>query len=325
MRRAGATAVVLLAASCSSGATPDPGTTTSTSGGGTSTTETGGTGGAGGSAGDGGGPGYDYCTACHPPSVHGTIQDAELDAVSGLAASRAHDGVYYAHNDAGDAPRFFATNLLGEDLGRYELSGAEHVDWEDCAMGPCGAASCLYLADIGDATQSRSTYAIYRVAEPATLSAGSHAVTYDRYPFQYPDGAHNANTLLIHPETGEMVVVTTVFGGPSPAYRFPLPLAADTMVTLEAVDGVEPPSGSPELTGGDVHPEGLGMLLQTRTTMFFLPLSSGTIADGLSDTACSMPRAAESQGESVAWSTSGDGYATVSEGAGSSLSFINCP
>jgi hypothetical protein len=316
---------LLVAASCSSSSDPDtmPPTTAAGTGGATTTT-TSGSGGEG-ALGGGGATGYDYCTACHDPTVHGTIANSELDSTSGLAASLAHSGVYYAHNDEGDTPRFFATNLLGEDLGSYELTGATHVDWEDCSMGPCGSDACLYLADIGDSTGIRSEYAVYRVSEPASVAAGTHQVSYERFPFQYPDGAHDANTLLVHPRSGEIVVITTVFGGPSAAYRLPTPLQADTVVTLEAIGSVEPPSGSPEITGGDIHPEGEGLLLLTRTHLFFAPMTSEPIADALGATLCSMPRAAEQQGESVAWSTAGDGYTTVSEGAASAFSFHNCP
>jgi hypothetical protein len=312
---------------CSSSAQPDSITQpTSTYTGGTGgAASTGGAGGAGAEGGAGGAPGYDYCVACNDPSVHGAIQDSELDTASGLAASRLHTGVYYSHNDEADDPRFFATNLLGEELGRYELTGAEHVDWEDCAVAACGSDSCLYLADVGDSTGVRTTYAVYRTTEPANVAAGTVQVTYERFPFEYPDGAHDANTLLVHPESGEMVVITTVFGGPSSAYRFPMPLQADTVVTLEAIGSVEPPSGSPELTAGDVHPDGLGMLLRSRTHLFFLPMADGGIANSLDGALCSMPRADESQGESVAWSASGDGYASVGEGFGSSFSFVNCP
>lgn len=316
-------ALCLVAAGCSSETDPEisgPTTTTSSSATGGSTS----TGGEGGSGGTGGSGTGDYCSACFDPSAQGSLQDAELDSTSGLAASRRHSNVYYAHNDEGDTPRFFATNLLGEALGSYELAGATHVDWEDCAVGPCPDGDCLYLADIGDNNHSRAEYAVYRVTEPDSVGAGTHQVSFERFPFQYPDGSHDANTLLVHPDSGELVVIATVFANPSPAYRFPLPLEADQLVTLEAIGGVELPSGSPELSGADVHHGGVGLLLLSRTSLFFAPLTAGSIADSLGGTLCAMPRASESQGEAVAWTAPGDGYATISEGQGSAFSFVTC-
>ena len=37
------------------------------------------------------------------PEYAGVLGDPELDEVSGLAASRAHPGIYWAQNDSGNA------------------------------------------------------------------------------------------------------------------------------------------------------------------------------------------------------------------------------
>ena len=76
------------------------------------------------------------------------LGDPELVELSGLVAGKKNAGVLFAHNDSGDAPRFFAMDLEGKALGRFELEGATAIDWEDLALGPCGADSCVYLGDV---------------------------------------------------------------------------------------------------------------------------------------------------------------------------------
>src|SRR2546425_2345850 len=68
---------------------------------------------------------------------------------SGVAVSHAHPGVLWSHNDSGDGPYLYATDLTGADRGRVLVSGAENEDWEDMALGPCprrpgGARVCTW-------------------------------------------------------------------------------------------------------------------------------------------------------------------------------------
>ena len=266
----------------------------------------------------------DYCQACAAPSSQGTLSDARVDEASGLVASKIHPHVYYLHNDSGDSARFFATDLTGADLGVYVLPEATANDWEDVALGPCAQGSCLYIADMGDNYRVRSDYALYRVPEPATVGPGEHAVAFERIPFAYPDGSHNAETLLAHPTTGELLIVTKIAFGPASAYRFPRPLTAGGTVKLEKVAELEPPTGTGLITGGDVHPAGTGLLLRTYTNVFYGRVEDGTLASALLGPLYAVPAATEAQGEAVAWRAAGDGWVTVSEGAQSPIYLTSC-
>lgn len=266
----------------------------------------------------------DYCTACGPPQASGVASDPRLEEASGLVASRLHPGVYYVHNDSGDEARFFAIGASGAVQGTFELRGATALDWEDVAIGPCPDGSCLYLADIGDNYEVRTDCALYRVAEPTKIGPGVRPVSFARLPFEYPDGSHNAETLLAHPTTGELVIVTKVAWGPSAAYRFPLPLTPGTSVTLVKIAELSPPAGTALLTGGDVHPDGHGLLLRTYTDLFYGPLRDGTLGSALLGPLCSVPVATETQGETVAWTAEGDGWITMSEGVGEPVYRTSC-
>ena len=305
----------------------------SSTGGGGSSAGGGGATSAGGS-GSGGNAGVDFCTTCTLQSGCLALANGAIDEASGLAASALHDGAYYLHNDSGDAPRFFATNCAGDDLGTFTITGATAVDWEDMARGPCDPAlppaarnnSCLFFADIGDNSLVRDDYVLYRTPEPTQLAAGPHTVTADKLPFAYPDGSHDAETLLVHPLTGEMAIVTKVDSrGLSGVYVFPTPLTPGAVATLTKVADVTPPTGSIRITSGAVHPQAAGILLRTYTSLFFYPLAEGqSLGPALAAAPCDIPVMLELQGESVSFTPTGTGYVTVSEKTGQSLHFAAC-
>jgi hypothetical protein len=271
----------------------------------------------------GGGTTLDPCNACAAPQPTGPLASAAIGEASGLAASRQHPGSYYVHNDSGDVARFFAIDGTGADLGTYYVGGARALDWEDMAAGPCNARSCLYLGDVGDNLRMRSQYVIYRVPEPARLTPGDHNVVGEPLPFSYPDGSHNCETVLAHPTSGELFVVTKVTQGISSLYRFPMPLTPGVAVTLEKLTDLTPPTGNQSVTSGDIHPTSLGVLLRTYTHLWFYPIATDVPA-ALGTMPCGVPVAMEDQGEAVAWTIAGDGYLTVSEGSQSQLFLSQC-
>jgi hypothetical protein len=289
----------------------------------------GGAGGGGGAAtGAGaagsGGPAIDVCTACGSPAATGAIESDDIEEASGVVASAIHPGVFYVHNDAGGDPEIFAVGAQGEDLGAFEVEGADAVDWEDIGRGPCPAGSCLYLADIGDNDLKRSTYTIYRVPEPGAVGSDGE-VEADAFSFVYPDGSHNAETLLVHPDTGAITIVTKVASGASSLYELDLPPSPGGALVASKAGEIAPPDGSPRFTGGDVHPSAEGVLLRTYSHALFYPALPGQrVAEALSGAPCAVPVAAEEQGEAIAWTRDGAGYVTVSEGAHADLHAVHC-
>lgn len=313
------------------GSSTVPTTSTSASGtggsnaGGSGTSATGGAGGSGGAGGAGGQGGSVACPVCSPPTATGTLSDSALNEISGVVSSAAHAGVYWAHNDSGDTARFFALDEKGKRLATFTVSGAQATDWEDIAKGPCAAGTCLYLADIGDNAEKRKTYTVYRVAEPKTIADAT--VFAERFDFTYPDGSHNAETLLVHPTTGAFTIVTKVFVGTSSIFESPLPLTPGVSFVMKDVGGVKPPTGSVLFTGGDVHPSGKGVLLRTYSALWYYPMAPGaTVGSALANVTapCSVPVANEGQGEAVGFIADGKGYVTIGEGAGVSVNRSTC-
>jgi hypothetical protein len=153
------------------------------------------------------------------------FRNARLQESSGVVASRLHPGLLWTHNDSGDAPELFATDTAGTDLGSVIVSGAENVDWEDVALGPCGDETgdqrCLWIADTGDNRHQRSAATIYRVREPERPPAqGGPRRTRpaERLVVRYPDGAHDVEALAVT-DAGDALLITK--GEQARVYRVP--------------------------------------------------------------------------------------------------------
>ncbi len=267
--------------------------------------------------------------ACSCPSYTnaasaGTISNAALNEISGLASSKSSPGVIWTHNDSGDSARLFAIDTKGAFLGELTVTGATAVDWEDIAVGPCAAGSCIYVGDFGDNAMARDNDALYRIVEPQLDAKPftKQSVAAEKIPFAYPDGKWNAEALLVHPTTGEIVIVTK--GGSPGIYRFPSSLVAGTKVTLTKV-GV--PAGlDGVVTGGDVSPCGDRALLRTYASLFEYRIADlvGGLAAGLATAPTKVPVGSEGQGEAVTYRLDGRGYFTASEGTNVALFGTAC-
>jgi hypothetical protein len=118
------------------------------------------------------------------------IRSDAVDELSGLVQSRTHPDVYWAHNDSGDEPRFFALHGNGELISTFRVSGADAEDWEDIAIDDQGF---LYLGDFGNNLNKRDDLRVYRVAEPNPFT-GNTTVDIDRtLRFRYADQAGAGN------------------------------------------------------------------------------------------------------------------------------------
>ncbi|MBI5548076.1 MAG: hypothetical protein HY901_29705 [Deltaproteobacteria bacterium] len=271
------------------------------------------------------------CSAYARASSRGRTPEV-LAETSGLAMSAAHPGVLFAHNDSGDTAHLFAIDLEGNLLGEFVLPGVTAVDWEDMAIGPCPAGSCAFIGDIGDNLQTRTNYAVYRVPLPSVevgKPVGRMSVTFDRLPFKYPSAAKwNAETLLVHPLTGDLYVLNKVSqGSPSTAFKFPQPLTPGVTATLSQVATLPVPKSTDSfLTGGDIHPCGNAMLLRTYNRLYEFHLDPALPFDSIFTTSDfdAVPVAVEQQGETVAYQPAGRGYVTVGEGSRVPINAYSC-
>jgi hypothetical protein len=274
------------------------------------------------------------CSAYGSPMALGAVP-SQLPELSGLAASATHPGILYAHNDSGDSARFFALSETAELKAEIDLVSAVATDWEDIAVGPCPSSttgSCVYVGDIGDNDLKRTQYTVYRVAEPDSLPSDGSAmqVAYERFPFVFPDGAHNSETLLVHPATGRIFIVTKVSGAKGAVYELPLPLQPGVVVTTAKLMDVSLPALAGVITGGSFHPCSNRLLLRTYFAVYELSDLLDSRPEALfAAPPVMVPTPTEVQGEAVTYAESGRGYYTASEtpanSPASQLSFVSCP
>lgn len=191
---------------------------------------------------------------------------------SALAASWRTPDVYWTLNDSDNDPLLFAFDPAGRALGTFRVEGARNTDWEALQVGPGpDGQPALYVGDVGDNLGRRTDVQIYRAPEPALDPKVARPVSgtlepVERFSFAYPDGPRDAETLLVNPRSGEILIVSKSFSGRGRVYRVPRPLAADRRATLEAVadldlTGLGAFAGA--VTDGAFSPDGRRVVLRT--------------------------------------------------------------
>lgn len=248
-----------------------------------------------------------------------------LPELSGLAASRRHRGVYWAHNDSGNAFVLYAIRENGTVVASFPLRGVTATDPEDVGVGPCGpgdARDCLYVADTGNNLRGRRRLQLIRVVEPPVLR--TRALGAEAIPFTYPDGGHDAEAVLVDPRTGAVHVVTKSLVSLGDAYR--IDVHATPPVRAEHVAGLQASTGFDSLvTAGSVHPSGTRVLLRTyRGVWEFRRDGARTLADVLRAEPRPVPTARHLQGEAASYTADGGGYLLGGEGVGSVLVRVEC-
>lgn len=198
-----------------------------------------------------------------PPSSIATIKDNSISESSGVTASRLTPGAYWTHNDSGDGPFIYAFDTSGVTLAVFRVAGAQARDWEDMASGPGPRRDkqYLYLGDIGDNNGARAEIVVYRVLEPAivksTKKKPATTAPAEAIRLRYPDGSHDAETLLVHPTSGNIYILTKVTMANAVIYEAAAPFTAGKPITMRRIGDIRVPSlFGGILTGGSISPDG---------------------------------------------------------------------
>jgi hypothetical protein len=238
-----------------------------------------------------------------------TLQDRRIPESSGVVTSSTDDDVLYTHNDSGDVARFFAIDRQCHTLATFVLPGVQARDWEDISRGP---GQTIWLGDIGDnsATRDRGIL-VHRVAEPDASARGTVRVESVSYRLRYPDGPHDAEALLVHPRTGQLLVVTKAFSG-GRVYAATLPLRTDGPNVLRLVGSLP----IPEITGGDISPDGTRVVLRNYTAAYEWDISGDDVVAALRTEWVRVPLPPAPQGEGISYTRDGHALVVTSEGLG---------
>ncbi|MFO0722399.1 MAG: hypothetical protein U1E65_01370 [Myxococcota bacterium] len=236
-----------------------------------------------------------------------------LNEASGIVEGRRDGTVLWTHED--EHSILFAVDRRGALRGRFVLTGTAveaKGDLEDIAIGPgpTAAEAYVYLGDIGDNDEKRSSIRIYRAIEP-TLSGDPAPRPWpaESMEARYPDRPHNAETLWVDPASAELYVVTKVQG---PAQVFKLGVfRAGASVIAEAVATVE----APITTGGDISADGRWLALRGygRAGQLWERRPNEDIASALTRAPCVLPIPEERHGEALGFAADGTGFFTTSE------------
>jgi hypothetical protein len=250
------------------------------------------------------------------------LQSKLINESSGVAASLRRPNVFWTHNDSGDKPRFFAFDAGGKDLGTYELSGANAVDWEDMASRRVGGKNYLYFGDIGDNARRRKSIVIYRVEEPA-LSKGEHVLhKFDSFICEYPDAAQDCEALLVTPQ-GDVQLVTKSLFGDSNVYFARLKGKKIRLVKLTNLDLDAGSLGGNLVTGGAMSLNSDKVVIRTYAdALLFVPKKG---QKWYSAKPVHIPLAEEAQGEAVCFDPKANRLITTSEGSPCRVSFARLP
>jgi hypothetical protein len=136
--------------------------------------------------------------AASEDTVAFTINDTRITESSGLAVDPG-GSLYWTVNDSGDRGVAYGIGLDGTVQGTLNFRG-KPKDVEAVAV----YGDQLYVADIGDNTGQRSSVRVFSFTNPR---ANGLTVTYQAYDFRYPNGPHDAETLLVD-ESGRLFIVT---------------------------------------------------------------------------------------------------------------------
>ncbi|HRH41810.1 MAG TPA: hypothetical protein PKY82_09215 [Pyrinomonadaceae bacterium] len=251
------------------------------------------------------------------PKVVGTIKSSEITESSGLVNSRCNPSVFWTHNDSGGSEFIYAINEKGEKLGTWKVSGAKNNDWEDIATIKDTSGKCfLYLGDIGNNSNSKSQFTIYKVAEPRVTEADkksskknpNNTETAEAFKFSYSGENPNAETLLVHPVTGEIYVLTKKTLGASQVFKIGAKVENVGSVSVPAI-----PNGF--LTGGEISPDGKRIVLCDYFGAYEiqLPKNAKNFDDIWKESVTKIDLGEREQGEAVCYSSDGKKIYATSE------------
>ena len=267
-----------------------------------------------------------------PPVNVAIIKDNSVTESSGLVASRSTPGAYWTHNDSGDGPFIYALNARGAPLGVFRVTGAQARDWEDISIGPGPDRnkSYLYIGDIGDNNEARSEIIVYRVAEPA-LNTATVKLTKkqpgatdpaETIRLRYPDGKFDAETLLVHPASGNIYIINKVPLFNPVVYEAAAPFTPGKLITMRRIGEIRVPSlFGGVLTGGSVSPDGRRIALcdYFQGYELVLPAKSTDFNDIWKQRMTGFDLGKRRQGEAIAYRSDGKALLATSEGKNASL------
>ena len=266
----------------------------------------------------------EYSDSFEKPKVTGRINSKEILESSGLVASRCNQDVFWTHNDSGNGNYIYALNKQGNKLGTWKVTGSKNNDWEDIATLKNKDGKCfLFIGDIGNNSRSKSVLTIYKLSEPRVSKLNQvsskkkplKTAKAETIKFSYPKVRRDAETLMVHPETEDIYVLSKRFSGASGVYKLSDYKTSQTNV-LEKVGKVSVPAlPNGFLTGGEISPDGSRVVLCDYYNGYeiVLPKDTKDFDKIFEDEASIIELSKREQGEAICYSVDGEAVYATSE------------
>ncbi len=283
------------------------------------------------------------CTSQAPPfaQLSGMLLDAQLDEVSGLAASHAHEDVLWMHNDGGNRAQLFAVGSRGGLQAMFRVSGVANTDWEDIASFDLDGRHYLLLADTGDNGGLRRSLLLHVIEEPTSLDADA-----TRQPlkpawsiaFRWPDGARDCEAVAVDAQRGQVLLVSKKR---TPPELFELPLrprgrGVQVARKLGVLSGVPQPDADElranermarirhQVTAADVAPDRSRIAVMTYNEVLLYPRRA---QESWAEAVARKPVVHDlpwlPQAEALGWDADGRGLFATGEFAPAPLLYLN--
>ena len=247
-----------------------------------------------------------------------TIKDDKLIELSGLAATATG---YVTMNDSTDVSsraRIFQLDNACRVTKSVAYPSPGQRDPEDLAVGKDGS---IWIADIGDDPRDpkRTNIALWKFPPDLTGKA-------TLYRLKYPDGAHDAEALILGPDDTPIIVTKTV--GAAGIYVPAGPLTPSTStnqtVSMSKAGEFRPTKtststplgfiGQTQVTGGTSSQDRAKVVLRTYSDAYEWDVPDGDVVKAITSGKPRItPLPDEPQGEAIAYSADGASFITVSE------------
>ncbi len=242
----------------------------------------------------------------------GALSNPAIDEASGMDASIVNQGKYWTHNDSAGEPRIFLIEENGQYLGSALLEGIVNRDWEEISTGPGPEENknYVYIGEIGD-NEARYQYKlIYRIEEPLINKGDEvHVTVVDSIKFQFSDGQRDAEAFFIDQKSKDLYLFSKREKQIS-VYTLPYPQRTDTisiakkLLTLPVT----------QITATDYDANTGELLMKNYDSVYYWKRQDQeTLLAMMKRKAIVLPYEAEPQGESICFTSNGNGYLTVSE------------
>jgi len=240
----------------------------------------------------------------------------DYEELSGLVCGRKNDQLVYMIEDKGNENEVYVFDQMGTFKTKLILEGEINIDWEDLAIGsgPVAGETYIYIADMGDNDGNRSGVRVIRFVEPNLANNASNTVSiteYDVINFQYPNGPRDAETLMIDPNSKDLIILTKR-DELTRVYRLKFPYASG-MNKAEFI-GLLP---FKKLVAGDISADGQRIAVKNKNTIYYWETVENDVLKTLFHASPkTIAYTIEPQGESLGFSFDGKSYFTISETKG---------